>query len=55
MLAANRQTNRVRTLWHNKLGTRARVIEWTRQNPDSEISVASYGEGQFAKLLEQEG
>jgi len=55
MLAANRQTNRVRTLWHNKLGTRARVIEWTRQNPDSEISVASYGEGQFAKLLAQEG
>lgn len=51
MLAANKQTNRVRTLWHNKLGTRARVIEWTRANAQSEIQVSSYGRMQFKKKL----
>lgn len=54
MMAANRQTNRVRTLWHNKAGTRARVIEWTRADADSDISVTSYGENQFAKQLDKE-
>jgi hemolysin-activating ACP:hemolysin acyltransferase len=54
MMAANRQTNRVRTLWHNKAGTRARVIEWTRDDADSAISVTSYGENQFAKQLAKE-
>jgi len=55
MMAANRQTNRVRTLWHNKAGTRARVIEWSRQNFKSEISVTSYGQNQFAQQLDREG
>lgn len=55
MLAQNRKTNRVRTLWHNKPGTRARVIEWSRPSADHEISVTSYGQSQFAKLLEREG
>lgn len=51
VMAANRQTNRVRTLWHNKSGTRARVIEWTRATADSEIKVTSYGQNQFAHHL----
>jgi hemolysin-activating ACP:hemolysin acyltransferase len=55
MMAANRQTNRVRTLWHNKAGTRARVIEWSRQNFKSGISVTSYGQNQFAQQLDREG
>lgn len=55
MMAANRRTNRVRTLWHNKPGTRARVIEWSRPDPDSEIRVVSYGRQQFAHHLAQGG
>ena len=54
VMAANRQTNRVRTLWHNKAGTRARVIEWTRATSEAEIKVTSYGHVQFKRLLEQE-
>ena len=54
MMARNRQTNRVRTLWHNKAGTRARVIEWKRQSADSEITVASFGQNQFAQQLDSE-
>lgn len=55
MMAANRQTNRLRTLWHNKEGTRARVIEWTRHSPDEDIAVTSYGKSQFANLLRNGG
>lgn len=55
MMAANRQTNRVRTLWHNKAGTRARVIEWTRASHQDEIAVTSFGQKQFALHLEREG
>lgn len=51
MMASNRQTNRVRTLWHNKAGTRARVIEWSRESYGAEIHVTSYGKKQFAKRL----
>ncbi|MGB7244371.1 MAG: toxin-activating lysine-acyltransferase [Sulfitobacter sp.] len=54
MMAANRQTNRVRTLWHNRAGTRARVIEWNRQNADGEIAVTSYGQNQFIQQLDRE-
>lgn len=55
LLTESRSTNRVRTLWHNKLGTRARVIEWERAHAGAEITVASYGQNQFAKKLRQEG
>lgn len=55
VMAENRQTNRVRTLWHNRVGTRARVMEWHRQNADSAISVTSYGQNQFARQLDREG
>lgn len=52
MLAKNEQANRVRTLWHNKTGNRARVMEWSRTERDSPIAVASYGRAQFQKILE---
>lgn len=55
MMAANRQTNRVRTLWHNRAGTRARVIEWAREGHEARIVVTSYGQHQFARKLAQEG
>jgi len=54
VMSANRQTNRLRTLWHNKTGSRARVIEWTRETSEGEISVASYGQSQFKHVLERE-
>ena len=53
-MSANRQTNRLRTLWHNKAGNRARVIEWRRDSGDAEISVATFGQAQFAQRLERE-
>lgn len=49
----NEQSNRIRTLWHNKKGTHARVIEWERAGQGAPIDVKSYGRNQFAKLLEQ--
>lgn len=52
MLARNRTETRLRTLWHNRAGTRYRVVEWTRPQPDSPVSVTSYGVGQFARLLD---
>lgn len=54
LLTQNKQLRRVRTMWHNKEGTRYRVVEWSRPPGDTEISVASYGQKQFARLLEQE-
>ncbi|MCZ4353769.1 toxin-activating lysine-acyltransferase [Roseovarius aestuarii] len=45
------QTPRVRTLWHNKTGTRYRIMEWSREKPGQDISVRSFGVGQFAKHL----
>ncbi|MEB8388070.1 toxin-activating lysine-acyltransferase [Rhodobacteraceae bacterium KMM 6894] len=47
-----RAAPRVRTLWHNKLGTRYRIIEWARAQPDSDITVRSFGVGQFARHLD---
>lgn len=52
-MAQSKQMNRMRTLWHNKAGTRARVIEWSRAHPEAEIAVTSYGQKQFEKLLER--
>lgn len=52
MLARNRTETRLRTLWHNRAGTRYRIVEWTRPHPDAAVSVTSYGTGQFAKLLD---
>lgn len=45
---------RVRTLWHNKAGTRYRIIEWTRARPDDDVTVRSFGVGQFARHLDAE-
>ena len=52
ILARNRTETRLRTLWHNRAGTRYRVVEWTRPEPGAAISVTSYGAGQFARLLD---
>lgn len=46
-----RTAPRVRTLWHNKPGTRYRIIEWTRAQPTDKINVRSFGVGQFAQHL----
>lgn len=54
-LTANRNETRVRTLWHNKTGSRYRVVEWSRPKGEEVVSVRSYGAGQFARQLEVEG
>ncbi len=54
MLSKTEQTNRVRTLWHNRKGTRARVIEWARDTLDGDLQVSSYGQHQFARRLKGE-
>lgn len=51
LLTGNPELQRLRTLWHNKAGSRYRVVEWTRPDPDNEIAVRSYGVGQFARVL----
>ena len=53
MLAANPSETRVRALWHNRAGTRYRIVEWTRPAPGAPISVTSYGVGQFRRLLSE--
>ena len=54
LLAQNQGLQRVRTLWHNKTGSRYRVVEWARPAGTSEVMVRSFGQGQFKRLLEQE-
>lgn len=54
MLSANDRLGRLRTLWHNRAGTRARVIEWTRQAPGGDIRVTSYGRSQFSNLISRD-
>ena len=51
MLTRNDDINRLRTLWHNRKGTRARIVEWWRPFQGGQILVKSYGTGQFNKLL----
>ena len=51
MLTRNNDMHRLRTLWHNRKGTRARVVEWWRPFEGGQILVKSYGKGQFNKLL----
>ena len=53
-LAANPNETRVRALWHNKAGTRYRVVEWTRPAPGGRISVVSYGAGQFRDRISED-
>jgi hemolysin-activating ACP:hemolysin acyltransferase len=53
-LAANPSETRVRTLWHNRPGTRYRILEWWRKAPGEPVSMTSYGVGQFRKKLDQE-
>ncbi len=51
--ARNERELRIRTLWHNRKGTRARVIEWARASGDTPIKVSSYGQAQFARILDE--
>ena len=55
MLSENPNLTSVRTLWHNRLGTRYRIVEWSRPASQSRIRVKSYGVGQFEKHLAGEG
>jgi hemolysin-activating ACP:hemolysin acyltransferase len=55
VLAQKPEVRRVRTLWHNRAGTRYRIIEWTRDRDSAPIQLASYGVGQFARILDAEG
>ncbi|MDN5785536.1 toxin-activating lysine-acyltransferase [Pseudorhodobacter sp.] len=52
LLTQNPGLNRVRTLWHNKDGSRYRIVEWSRATPEAEVQVKSYGVGQFRKMME---
>ncbi|MEI4261842.1 toxin-activating lysine-acyltransferase [Roseovarius sp. D0-M9] len=54
VLARKPEVLRVRTLWHNRAGTRYRVIEWTREQDGAPIQLTSYGAGQFARHLDRE-
>ena len=54
ILAQNKSETRVRTMWHNKTGTRRRIVEWNRPKDTEDIYVKSYGVGQFATLLQEE-
>lgn len=51
LLTHNPDLTRVRTLWHNKAGTRYRIVEWSRPAGTQIVSVNSYGVNQFARLL----
>lgn len=51
MLTANPDLPHVRTLWHNRDGSRYRVVEWSRPVPEAPVAVRSYGAGQFARRL----
>jgi hemolysin-activating ACP:hemolysin acyltransferase len=53
-LAKSEKANRVRTLWHNRKGTRARVIQWQRPAQGGDIQVTSYGQSQFEQRLQGE-
>ncbi len=44
---------RLRALWHNKTGTRYRIMEWSRPEPGAEITLRSFGLGQFARHLDE--
>ncbi len=55
MLTQNPSLTRVRTLWHNKEGTRYRIVEWTRETGSEDVYVKSYGVGQFRRMLEEGG
>ncbi len=53
LLAQNPDVLRVRTMWHNRPGTRYRIVEWSRAAPDAPITTRSYGVGQFKRLLKE--
>ncbi|RKT32426.1 hemolysin-activating ACP:hemolysin acyltransferase [Roseovarius halotolerans] len=55
LLTHNPEVLRIRTLWHNKPGTRYRIVECSRSAPDAPISIKSYGIGQFKRLLKESG
>lgn len=53
MLTQNPSLSRVRTLWHNKDGTRYRIVEWSRPADTMDVRVKSYGVGQFQRMLDE--
>lgn len=55
MLAHKPDERRVRALWHNRPGTRYRIMEWTRDHDGGPVALASYGVGQFARLMDKGG
>jgi len=50
-LSDNQDLLRLRTLWHNKTGTRYRVLEWRRREKGGEVAFSTYGVRQFEKML----
>lgn len=54
-LARKPDERRIRALWHNRPGTRYRILEWTRTEDGGPIAVTSYGVGQFARVLDEGG
>lgn len=54
LLTRNPDVLRLRTLWHNKPGTRYRIIEWSRESAESKIEIRSFGAGQFKRMLKGE-
>lgn len=54
LLTQNPDVLRLRTLWHNKPGTRYRIVEWSRASADDRIDIRSYGVGQFKRLLKEQ-
>ncbi|MGJ8585697.1 MAG: toxin-activating lysine-acyltransferase [Marinosulfonomonas sp.] len=54
-LSENPDLVHVRTLWHNKAGTRYRIVEWSRPKGDEDVRVKSYGVGQFKRFLKGGG
>lgn len=55
LLSHNPALTRLRTLWHNRDGSNARIIEWFRPSPEAPVGLRSYGLGQFRRLMEGEG
>ena len=51
MLTANPAETRVRTLWHNRAGTRWRILEWSRPPGQAHVDVRSFGPSQFARMV----
>lgn len=52
-LAGNPDITHVRTLWHNRQGSKYRIVEWSRPRGETEVRVRSWGAGQFLNHLQE--